>query len=120
MDEAEKLSDRVCIIDHGRVLAVDTVERIKAQLGEGDLFEVEVGSGAQTALLPLVERLQSEGRYVAAQGSSLRFTSEDGGEILVEVLQTAKRLGLAVERLGMRKKTLEDVFIRLTGRGLRE
>ena len=120
MEEAEKLSDRVCIIDHGRVLTLDTVERIKAQLGEGDLFEVELGPEAQAALLPLVERLQSEGRYVATQGSILRFTSEDGGEILVEVLQMAKRLGLAIERLGMRKKTLEDVFIRLTGRGLRE
>lgn len=120
MEEAEKLSDRVCIIDHGRVLALDTVDRIKAQLGEGDMFEVEVSPGVEAALLPLVERLQGEGRYVAAQGPCLRFTSEDGGETLVEVVQTAKRLGLAIERLGMRKKTLEDVFIRLTGRGLRE
>jgi len=43
MDEAERLSDRVCIIDHGRVLALDTVQRIKDQLGEGDLFEIESG-----------------------------------------------------------------------------
>ena len=120
MDEAEKLSDRVCIIDRGRVLALDTVARIKNQLGEGDLFEIDVGEELQAALRPLIERLQRERRYVTTQGAILRFTSEDGGEILSEVFQTAKRLGLRIERLGMRKKTLEDVFIRLTGRGLRE
>jgi len=120
MNEAEKLSDRVCIIDHGRVLALDSVAGIKDQLGEGDLFEIEVGDELQAALGPLVERLTRERRYVTTQGALLRFTSEDGGEVLSEVFQTAKRLGLRIERLGMRKKTLEDVFIRLTGRGLRE
>jgi ABC-2 type transport system ATP-binding protein len=120
MEEADKLSDRVCIIDRGRLLALDTVAGIKAQLGEGDLFEIDVGEELQAALRPLIERLQRERRYVSTQGATLRFTSEDGGEILTEVLQTAKRLGLGIERFGMRKKTLEDVFIRLTGRGLRE
>ena len=120
MDEAERLSDRVCIIDHGRVLALDTVQRIKDQLGEGDLFEIEVGPDLREALRPLVERLERERRYVTMQGSVLRFTSEDGGELLAEAFQTAKRLGLKIEHLGMRRKTLEDVFIRLTGRGLRE
>jgi ABC-2 type transport system ATP-binding protein len=120
MDEAERLSDRVCIIDHGRLLALDSVQRIKDQLGEGDLLEIEVGPELRAALKPLIERLERDKRYVSMRGSVLRFASEDGGEILSEVFQTAKRLGLKIEHLGMRKKTLEDVFIRLTGRGLRE
>jgi ABC-2 type transport system ATP-binding protein len=120
MDEAEKLSDRVCIIDHGRVLACDTVERIKSQIGEGDLFEIEVGPGLHAALGPLVDRLRRESRYVATQGTLLQFTCEDGGETLSEVLQIARGAGLKIDRIGTRRKTLEDVFIRLTGRGLRE
>jgi len=120
MEEAEKLSDRVCIIDRGRVLALDTVDRIKEQLGEGDLFEIEVGQDLRAALLPLLERLQGEGRYVSTEGAVLRFTAEDGGGVLGEVFQVARRAGLRIDRLGMRRKTLEDVFIRLTGRGLRE
>ncbi len=120
MDEAERLSDRVCIIDHGRVLALDTVDRIKDRLGEGDLFEIEIDPALQPLLQPLVARLASEKRHVAAEGGTLRFTADDGGDTLTEVLQAAKRAGVKIDQLRMRKKTLEDVFIRLTGRGLRE
>ena len=120
IDEAERLSDRVCIIDHGRILALDTVDRIKDQLGEGDLFEIDVDPVVHCALQPLVDRLAREMRYVTTEGAVLRFTAEDGGEVLTEVFQAAKRLGVKIKTLRMRKKTLEDVFIRLTGRGLRE
>jgi ABC-2 type transport system ATP-binding protein len=120
MDEAEKLSDRVCIIDRGRILALDTVDAIKARLGEGDVFEVEVDRDVEPALTPFVERLRREGRSVVSRGRLLQVTSSDGANLVPEVLYTARSNGLAVERLGMRKSTLEDVFIRLTGRGLRE
>ncbi len=120
MDEAEKLSDRVCIIDRGRVLALDTVEAIKADLGEGDVFEVEVEGGVEPALTPFLDRLRGQGRHVSSRGPLLQFTASDGVDLIPEVLETAKSHGLTVERLGMRRKTLEDVFIRLTGRGLRE
>jgi ABC-2 type transport system ATP-binding protein len=108
MEEAEKISDRVCIIDHGRVLALDTVEGIKARLGEEDLFEIEVNQEPERAFSPIIHRLRLEGRPPVTEGNTMRFTAD------------VKRHGLTIERLGMRKKTLEDVFIRLTGRGLRE
>jgi ABC-2 type transport system ATP-binding protein len=120
MEEAEKISDRVCIIDHGRVLALDTVEGIKARLGEEDLFEIEVNQEPERAFSPIIHRLRLEGRPPVTEGNTMRFTADGGAEILAEVLETVKRHGLTIERLGMRKKTLEDVFIRLTGRGLRE
>jgi ABC-2 type transport system ATP-binding protein len=120
MDEAEKLSDRVCIIDHGRVLALDTVDAIKARLGEGDVFEVEADRDVEPALTVFLDRLRRQGRNVVARGHLLQFTASDGVDVIPEVLQTVKHQGLVVERLGMRKTTLEDVFIRLTGRGLRE
>jgi ABC-2 type transport system ATP-binding protein len=110
----------VCIIDRGRILVLDTVDRIKANLGEGDVFEVELNQEAEQALGPVVERLRREGQHVTCQGKGLRFTSADGATVLADILQTAHARGASVERLGMRRKTLEDMFIRLTGRGLRE
>jgi ABC-2 type transport system ATP-binding protein len=120
MDEAEKVADRVCIIDHGRILVLDTVDAIKGQLGEGDVLEAEFDDVDTAVLDALVGRLGHEGRPCARQGSCLRFTSAEGPAAMADVVRAASGMGLQPQRLAMRKKTLEDVFIRLTGRGLRE
>jgi ABC-2 type transport system ATP-binding protein len=113
MDEAERLSDRVCIIDHGRLLALDSVRRIKDQLGEGDLFEIEAGPELWAGLKPLIERLERDKRDVSQRGSVLRFASEDWGEILSEVFQTAKHLIKEVDRRTMSRLMLSR--LRTTG-----
>jgi ABC-2 type transport system ATP-binding protein len=120
MDEAEKVADRVCIIDHGRMLALDTVDAIKGRLGEGDVFEFEFGGADTERLDALIERLGREGRPCTRDGARVQFTSADGPSAMAGVARAASELGLGIERLAMRKRTLEDVFIRLTGRGLRE
>jgi ABC-2 type transport system ATP-binding protein len=120
MDEAEKVADRVCIIDHGRILAIDTVDGIKGRLGEGDVFEVEFGDADMRAVDALVDRLGGEGRSCTRDGTRVLFTSADGPSAMADVASAASALGLGIRRLAMRQRTLEDVFIRLTGRGLRE
>jgi ABC-2 type transport system ATP-binding protein len=120
MDEAEKVSDRVCIIDHGRILALDTVDAIKGQLGEGDVLEAEFADADEAALDALAGRLERDGRPCVRQGARLRLTSTKGPAAMADVVRAASAMGLQPQRLAMRKKTLEDVFIRLTGRGLRE
>jgi ABC-2 type transport system ATP-binding protein len=120
MEEAEKLSDRVCIIDHGRLLVMDTVEAIKGQIGEGDLFELELDQEVKTALGPLLERLGGEGATPRVVEKTLSFTSTSGAPIVAAILQEVTKRGLRLRHLRMRKTTLEDVFIRLTGRSLRE
>jgi len=120
MEEAEKLSDRVCIIDHGELLVLDTVEGIKGQLGEGDLYEVEIAEDVETALLPHLEQLLDAGERLAVHGHALRFTSTRSAELLPEILRIIQQRGLTLEQLRVRRSTLEDVFIRLTGRGLRQ
>jgi ABC-2 type transport system ATP-binding protein len=120
MEEAEKLSDRVCIIDHGRLLVMDTVEAIKSRLGEGDLIEVELAEDARTALLPHMPTLEREGAAVTIKDKTLTLVTARAAGILPEILQVIKARGLRLENLRVRQKTLEDVFIRLTGRGLRE
>jgi len=120
MDEAEKVADRVCIIDHGRILALDTVDAIKGRLGEGDLVEIELGGADAQALDAFVDRLGREGRPCTRDGLRVLLTSAEGPPAMAGIARAASDLGLVIERLAMRKRTLEDVFIRLTGRRLRE
>jgi len=120
MEEAEKLSERVCIIDHGRLLLLETVDSVKGKLGEGDLFEVEVGDGAAVDVTTFVAELRGRLPSLAAQGRTLRFTSPDAAAVLPFVFGAIRDRGLRVAHLRVRERTLEDVFIHLTGRGLRE
>ncbi|MBE3073233.1 MAG: ABC transporter ATP-binding protein [Acidobacteria bacterium] len=120
MEEAEKLSHRVCIIDRGRLLALETVERIKARIGEGDLFEVEIAGGDDSALDAIIRRLANQVPSLAATGQTLRFTATDAAAVLPVVLAAVRSHGLGVGHVRIRERTLEDVFIHLTGRGLRE
>jgi len=120
MEEAEKISDRVCIIDGGKKLVLDTVETIKGDMGQGDLFAIEISEDLERDLIPhLPERLEeSKSFYIVDR--TLNLVSDQAVDILPGILQTIKDQGLHLESLRIRKKTLEDVFIRLTGRGLRE
>jgi ABC-2 type transport system ATP-binding protein len=120
MEEAEKLSDRVCIIDRGRLLVLDTVNGIKGQLGEGDFFEIEVADETGRELALLVEELGRGVPSLSVLGGALCFTSTDAAAVLPLVLGATRDRGLRLRHLRVRERTLEDVFIRLTGRGLRE
>ena len=119
MEEAEKLSDRVCIIDRGRLLVLDTVAAIKSRLGEGDLIEVEIREDVRTGLLPFLP-FPVGGEEARVGGHSLTLVSASPAGVLPELLQAVRDRGLHLENLRVRPKTLEDVFIKLTGRGLRE
>jgi len=120
MEEAEKLSDRVCIIDRGRLLVLDSVARLKSRLGQGDLVEVEIAEDIQRDLLPHVPGLRQPGRTYSLRDHTLILVSEEASGVLPEILQAIKDRGLKLINLRLRQKTLEDVFIQLTGRGLRE
>jgi ABC-2 type transport system ATP-binding protein len=119
MEEAEKMADRVCIIDHGRLLVLDTVANIKNQLGQGDLFEIEINEDANQKLLPHLPELGEQAGRCTVRGGTVSLVSEAATDILPLILQRIKEQGLHLENLRIRKKTLEDVFIHLTGRGLR-
>jgi ABC-2 type transport system ATP-binding protein len=119
MEEAEKLCDRVCIIDHGKLLVLDTVDRLKSQLGQAGLIEIIVDAEAAQTLLPAVAPLAPPGTFVA-EGASLCFPGAGLAELPAKVLAEVSRLGLRLAAVRTREATLEDVFIGLTGRRLRE
>jgi ABC-2 type transport system ATP-binding protein len=120
MEEAEKLSDRICIIDHGRLLELGTVAEVKSRLGRGDLIELEIAEDIAAVLLPHVPALgRAQGRAVV-RDNTLILVSEEAAGLLPDVLGVIRDRGLKLVNLRLRQKTLEDVFIHLTGRGLRE
>lgn len=123
MDEAERLADRVAILDHGRLLVLDTPEALKRRLG-GSVLEMEIEAGPGQPYDPAAQALLRtlQGQFPDAQISSHRLTlrGQEVSAALPELLHRIQSGGLQAGSIHMRAVTLEDVFLSLTGRGLRE
>jgi ABC-2 type transport system ATP-binding protein len=120
MDEADRLSDRVAIIDHGELLELDTPDGLKARVGAGDVLGIRLSNGQEKKLGQLLGDLPDSLRNLICQNGMLRLVASDTLDTLPAVFSELRRHGLDVEDVSVRKKTLEDVFIALTGRRLRE
>jgi ABC-2 type transport system ATP-binding protein len=116
MDEAERVADRVAIIDHGRLLIVDTPEALKRKAGEGDVLEIEVDDNLEAAMGPLSQIVPQ----ISANNHTLVMRARGVVELLPAILETLRRTGAQPGEVRLRASSLEDVFIALTGRRLRE
>lgn len=121
MDEAERVADRIAIIDHGELLVLDTPDALKSRLGEGDAVEIGLNGqavdegglrAALTALHPAI------GVDFTAGSVIVRALNAVG--MLSTILETLQAAGVRPGEVRVRGNTLEDVFIQLTGRRLRE
>lgn len=120
MDEADRLSDRVAIIDHGKILMTDTPEKLKSKSGMGDIIQVKLGGLNKTKIEKLLHSLPavfSEKKY---SDGLLLLGATDVIELIPTVHKILTHLNLPAEDITIRKHTLEDAFISMTGRGLRE
>lgn len=120
MDEAERLSDRVAVIDHGKLLELDTPEGLKNRIGEGDILEIMVADGEKEKILKLKRKPPDSLRNVTFQENTISMMGVDIWNRLPGLLKDLNRYQIKPEDIITRKKTLEDVFISLTGRSLRE
>lgn len=117
MDEAERMADRVAILDHGRLLTVDTPEALKRTIGEGDVLEIEVNpSGEKRALAALTGLVPG----VSLNDHTLVVRAQRMVNKLPAILAALKNVGVAPGEVRLRANSLEDVFLSLTGRRLRE
>ena len=118
MEEAEKLSHRICIIDNGRLLVSGTTDEIKKTGGYEDLIEVEIGGDHKNKFISNLtpERLKN----MTISSDNLLFKVNDPIPALEEILNIIRENGIKIQDLRLRKKSLEDIFINLTGRSLRE
>ncbi|HTV57005.1 MAG TPA: ATP-binding cassette domain-containing protein [Terriglobia bacterium] len=118
MDEADNLCQRIAIVDHGKLVALDTPTRLKDSVPANEVVEAEfVGAPAnwhdQLASLP-------QTLSVAEQEGLTHITSRNGAETLGAVMDLARNQGVRVRRVTVNSTTLDDVFLHFTGRQLRD
>ncbi len=116
MEEADQLCDRVAIVDQGKLLAVDTPQRLKAEAPGGSLVELQLDGDAA----PLVAAAATVPGVVdpEARGALLRVRSERGGEVIPPLIAAAEAGGRQVRDIHLLRPSLETLFIHLTGRKL--
>ncbi len=120
MDEVDKLADRVGIIDNGQMLVLDTPEGLKSRIGAGDILEIKIAAGQDDKLKTLKAAFPKSLRDFTYQDETLRIVNIDTLGVLPVLLEEFQHAHLEILDITIRKKTLEDVFIDLTGRRLRE
>jgi len=118
MEEADELCERVAIIDHGKVLALDSPERLKTTLGTSTRIELALRSDESPQLLAEKLRAMPQIRSVEPIPSGLRLFAQKIDGLLPELVQAAQSYG--VRDISINEPSLETVFIQLTGRDLRE
>jgi ABC-2 type transport system ATP-binding protein len=118
MEEADSLSDRLAILDNGRVLALGSPEKLKSTFGAHTIFDLKLRSqdGLETVLDTLKARTDVTNAEATEDGLRVIAARSDG--LLPDIVQAAARFGL--RDLKIVEPSLETVFIQLTGRDLRE
>jgi ABC-2 type transport system ATP-binding protein len=125
MEEADRLCQRLAIVDHGRILTIDTPLNLKKSLPGGQILDLWVRSATPleprlTALPGVVrsERVESEGDGDAVERLRLFVTNEDG--LIDRVLHAVREAEAELKHVSLTAPSLEDVYIHLTGKELRE
>jgi ABC-2 type transport system ATP-binding protein len=118
MDEADKLCDRIAIVDHGELKALDSPLKLKTSIPSSNTLEVSFSAvpadwAARLRAMPDVES-------VAAHDHVFRLSTRNGPATTLALMQEAARADVAIQSLSVQSTTLDDVFVHYTGRGLRD
>jgi ABC-2 type transport system ATP-binding protein len=118
MDEADKLCDRIAIVDHGDLKALDSPMKLKASIPGHNFLEVSF-AGAPDGWLDTLQRLPDVGTVVE-QDNIYRISSTNGPATTTALVEAAARAHVAVQSLSVQSTTLDDVFVHYAGRALRD
>jgi ABC-2 type transport system ATP-binding protein len=119
MDEAEQLCDRIAIVDHGKIIALDTPTGLKRMVEGADRVELEIeGDGASVATLLKQEPYLREVEYNG--NGKLTLGADNGPHVVPRIIDRVESAGASVTSISVHRLSLEDVFIRFTGRSLRD
>ena len=119
MDEADRLCDRIAIVDHGKLVALDTPRALKSSIPGSSVIEAQFLNAPANweetlSRLAGVNAVQPEGRDM------YRILTDDGSRTTTELVETTVRSGVQVKTLTVQTTTLDDVFVHYTGRQLRD
>jgi ABC-2 type transport system ATP-binding protein len=118
MDEADKLCNRIAIVDHGELKALDSPLRLKASIPGKNIVEASFSAAPEG----WSERLQAlpEAEEVRGDGHVFRIASGNGPATTMALMEMAGREGVTVQSLSVQSTTLDDVFVHYAGRALRD
>jgi ABC-2 type transport system ATP-binding protein len=116
MEEAERLCNRVGIMDMGRIIAIDTPKDLIAKQNLESAVELVTHNGSARKILQQLGRVNK----ITSEGDTIIIHTREASSVLIELVRMSEDNGLNLENISVRKATLEDVFLELTGKKLRE
>ena len=120
MEEADKLCDRVGIIDYGKIQVIDTPEIMKNAMGSDMIsFSLIDGMGKQDELINRIQQIEFVNQVTKKQGE-VTIKSSQCSEVIPKIFQTTSEMNIEIDSLSLNKPTLDDVFISYTGHNLRD
>jgi ABC-2 type transport system ATP-binding protein len=115
MEEADRLCDRIAIVDYGKIIALDEPKRLKEGL-EGDIITVKTGMVEELSYK--LKEMNSVKDMKEREGE-LKLIVKDGEKFIPRVVEIAANSGIHIESMSIHEPTLEDVFMHYTGREIR-
>jgi ABC-2 type transport system ATP-binding protein len=120
MEEADKLCDRIGIIDHGKIQVIDTPKSMKSAIGNEIIsFNLVDGKANQDTLIDQINSIEFVKEVKNKQGLITVFSTKSN-EVIPKIFQASTNLDMKIDSLTLKQPTLDDVFISYTGHDLRD
>jgi ABC-2 type transport system ATP-binding protein len=119
MEEADRLCNRIAIIDHGKIVTMGTPEELKSSLG-GDIITLELATENDATELKTKYAEKASDVNITVSENKVFITATHGERAIPEILKMTSELELEILSVNLHKPTLDDVFLHHTGKGIRD